>query len=113
VLGLEEAITAPYQEEGLRRLAPARFRELLGGDEVAADIAEAMERYTDELVTRTPERLPRSPAPGASRRRHSLPTGYRTRPGPSDIQTAAGARPSRHREVSAESSLSGEKREDD
>lgn len=36
VLGLEEAITAPYQEEGPRRLPAARFRELLGGDEVAA-----------------------------------------------------------------------------
>ena len=36
VLGLEEAITAPYQEEGPRRLSGARFRELLGGDEVAA-----------------------------------------------------------------------------
>jgi DNA-binding transcriptional MerR regulator len=36
VLGLEEAITAPYQEEGPRRLPVARFRELLGGDEVAA-----------------------------------------------------------------------------
>jgi DNA-binding transcriptional MerR regulator len=36
VLGLEEAITAPYQEEGPRRLPLARFRELLGGDEVAA-----------------------------------------------------------------------------
>jgi DNA-binding transcriptional MerR regulator len=36
VLGLEEAITAPFQEEGPRRLPLARFRELLGGDEVAA-----------------------------------------------------------------------------
>ncbi|MEW6472334.1 MAG: MerR family transcriptional regulator [Actinomycetota bacterium] len=36
VLGLEEVITAPYQEEGPRRLPAARFRELLGGDEVAA-----------------------------------------------------------------------------
>ena len=36
VLGLEEAITAPYQTEGPRRLPGARFRELLGGDEVAA-----------------------------------------------------------------------------
>src|SRR5581483_7234781 len=36
VLGLEEAITAPYQTEGPRRMAAARFRELLGGDEVAA-----------------------------------------------------------------------------
>jgi DNA-binding transcriptional MerR regulator len=36
VLGLEEAITAPYQEQGPRRLPLVRFRELLGGDEVAA-----------------------------------------------------------------------------
>ena len=36
VLGLEEVITAPYQTEGPRRLPAARFRELLGGDEVAA-----------------------------------------------------------------------------
>ena len=36
VLGLEEAITAPYQAEGPRRMTGARFRELLGGDEVAA-----------------------------------------------------------------------------
>jgi DNA-binding transcriptional MerR regulator len=36
VLGLEEAITAPYQAEGPRRVTAARFRELLGGDEVAA-----------------------------------------------------------------------------
>src|SRR5947209_7560215 len=41
VLGLEEAITAPYQTEGPRRLSTARFRELLGGDEVAA--ARALE----------------------------------------------------------------------
>lgn len=41
VLGLEEAITAPYQAEGPRRLPGARFRELLGGDEVAA--ARALE----------------------------------------------------------------------
>lgn len=41
VLGLEEAITAPYQQEGPRRLTAARFRELLGGDEVAA--ARALE----------------------------------------------------------------------
>ena len=36
VLGLEEVITAPYQTEGPRRLPAARFRALLGGDEVAA-----------------------------------------------------------------------------
>ena len=36
VLGLEEAITAPYQEEGPRRLSADRFRQLLGGDDVAA-----------------------------------------------------------------------------
>jgi DNA-binding transcriptional MerR regulator len=41
VLGLEEAITAPFQEEGPRRLPVARFRALLGGDEVAA--ARALE----------------------------------------------------------------------
>jgi DNA-binding transcriptional MerR regulator len=41
VLGLEEAITAPYQDEGPRRLPATRFRELLGGDEVAA--ARALE----------------------------------------------------------------------
>ena len=41
VLGLEEAITAPYQTEGPRRLPAAGFRELLGGDEVAA--ARALE----------------------------------------------------------------------
>ena len=41
VLGLEEAITAPYQSEGPRRLSGARLRELLGGDEVAA--ARALE----------------------------------------------------------------------
>ena len=35
VLGLEEAITAPYQAEGPRRLSGAQFRELLGGDEIA------------------------------------------------------------------------------
>ncbi|HYH50038.1 MAG TPA: MerR family transcriptional regulator [Acidimicrobiia bacterium] len=36
VLGLEEVITAPYQEEGPRRVPSAEFRDLLGGDEVAA-----------------------------------------------------------------------------
>jgi DNA-binding transcriptional MerR regulator len=36
VLGLEEAITAPYQAEGPRRLSGDEFRALLGGDEVAA-----------------------------------------------------------------------------
>jgi DNA-binding transcriptional MerR regulator len=41
VLGLEEVITAPYQEEGPRRLPAAQFRELLGGDEMAA--ARALE----------------------------------------------------------------------
>lgn len=35
VLGLEEAITAPFQEEGPRRMPAAAFRESLGGDEVA------------------------------------------------------------------------------
>jgi DNA-binding transcriptional MerR regulator len=41
VLGLEEAITAPYQAEHPRRLSEDRLRELLGGDEVAA--ARALE----------------------------------------------------------------------
>jgi len=41
VLGLEEVITAPYQTAGPRRLPAARFRALLGGDEVAA--ARALE----------------------------------------------------------------------
>jgi DNA-binding transcriptional MerR regulator len=41
VLGLEEAITAPYQAEGPRHYAPSAFRELLGGDEVA--VARAVE----------------------------------------------------------------------
>jgi DNA-binding transcriptional MerR regulator len=36
VLGLEEVITAPYQEEGPRRLPAAQLRDLFGGDEVAA-----------------------------------------------------------------------------
>ena len=35
VLGVEEAITAPYMPEGPRRYAAAAFRELLRGDEVA------------------------------------------------------------------------------
>ncbi|MGH8999751.1 MAG: MerR family transcriptional regulator [Acidimicrobiia bacterium] len=41
VLGLEEAITAPYLTEGPRRLPAAAFRALLGGDEVA--VARAVE----------------------------------------------------------------------
>ena len=41
VLGLEEALTAPYMAEGPRRYAAAAFRELLGGDEVA--VARAVE----------------------------------------------------------------------
>ena len=57
VLGLEEAITAPYQEEGPRRLSAARFRELLGGDEVA--VARAVETGLaavdgDDVVVRNP-----------------------------------------------------------
>lgn len=36
VLGLDVAMTAPFQAEGPRRLPVARLRELLGGDEVAA-----------------------------------------------------------------------------
>jgi hypothetical protein len=57
VLGLEEVITAPYQAEGPRRLSAARFRELLGGDEVAA--ARAVETGLaqvegDDVVVRNP-----------------------------------------------------------
>src|SRR5438477_12504908 len=57
VLGLEEAITAPYQAEGPRRVSAARFRELLGGDEVAA--ARAVESGLaevdgDDVVVRNP-----------------------------------------------------------
>jgi DNA-binding transcriptional MerR regulator len=57
VLGLEEVITAPYQTEGPRRLPAARFRELLGGDEVAA--ARAVETGLahvdgDEVVVPNP-----------------------------------------------------------
>jgi len=57
VLGLEEAITAPYQAEGPRRLPAARFRELLGGDEVA--VARAVESGLaavdgDDVVVRNP-----------------------------------------------------------
>jgi len=60
VLGLEEAITAPYQEEGPRRLPLARFRELLGGDEVAT--ARAVETGLaqvdgDDVVVRNPRFL--------------------------------------------------------
>jgi DNA-binding transcriptional MerR regulator len=47
VLGLEEVITAPYQTEGPRRLPAARFRELFGGDEVAA--ARAVETGLAQL----------------------------------------------------------------
>jgi len=57
VLGLEEAITAPYQDEGPRRVSTARLRELLGGDEVAA--ARAVETGLaqpdgDDVVVRNP-----------------------------------------------------------
>ncbi|HEV7862844.1 MAG TPA: MerR family transcriptional regulator [Acidimicrobiia bacterium] len=57
VLGLEEAITAPYQDEGPRRVSSARFHELLGGDEVAA--ARAIETGLaqldgDDVVVRNP-----------------------------------------------------------
>jgi DNA-binding transcriptional MerR regulator len=60
VLGLEEAITAPYQEEGPRRLPLAGFRELLGGDEVAA--ARAVETGLahldgDDVVVNNPRFL--------------------------------------------------------
>jgi DNA-binding transcriptional MerR regulator len=41
VLGLEEAITAPYQAEHPRRLSGAEFGEWLRGDEVA--VARALE----------------------------------------------------------------------
>ena len=41
VLGLEEALTAPYQAEGPRHYGPAAFRELLGGEDVA--VARAVE----------------------------------------------------------------------
>src|SRR5438067_3046916 len=57
VLGLEEVITAPYQTEGPRRLPAARFRALLGGDEVAT--ARAVETGLvqldgDDVVVRNP-----------------------------------------------------------
>src|SRR5205823_2900318 len=57
VLGLEEAITAPYHAEGPRRVSAARFRVLLGGDEVAA--ARAVESGLaevdgDDVVVRNP-----------------------------------------------------------
>ena len=57
VLGLEEAITAPYQAEAPRRLSAARFRELLAGDEVA--VARAVETGLaaldgDDVVVRNP-----------------------------------------------------------
>jgi len=57
VLGLEQAITAPYQAEAPRRLSAARFRELLGGDEVA--VARAVETGLaaadgDDVVVRNP-----------------------------------------------------------
>lgn len=41
VLGLEEALTAPYQAEEPRRYTAAAFRELLGGDDVT--VARAVE----------------------------------------------------------------------
>src|SRR5437763_1362342 len=41
VLGLEEALTAPYMAEGPRRYAAAAVRQLLGGDEVALARAAA------------------------------------------------------------------------
>jgi DNA-binding transcriptional MerR regulator len=41
VLGLEEALTAPYQAEGPRHYSAAAFRELLGGEDVA--VARAFE----------------------------------------------------------------------
>jgi DNA-binding transcriptional MerR regulator len=47
VLGLEEALTAPYMAEGPRRYAAAAFRELLGGDEVA--VARAVETGLAEV----------------------------------------------------------------
>src|SRR5437764_13745310 len=41
VLGLEEALTAPYMSEGPRRYTAAAFRELLRGEDVA--VARAVE----------------------------------------------------------------------
>jgi DNA-binding transcriptional MerR regulator len=60
VLGLEEALTAPYMAEGPRRYAAAAFRELLGGDEVA--VARAVETGLadvngDEIVVANPRLL--------------------------------------------------------
>jgi len=60
VLGLEEAITAPYQSEGPRTLAAAEFRALLDGDEVAA--ARALETGLahpdgDDVTIRNPRLL--------------------------------------------------------
>jgi len=57
VLGLEEAITAPYQDEGPRRLLSSRFHELLGGDEVAAALAVEtglVQLDGDDVVIRNP-----------------------------------------------------------
>ena len=57
VLGLDEAMTAPFQAEGSRRLPAAQLRELLGGDEVAAARAVETGLATldgDEVVIRNP-----------------------------------------------------------
>ena len=60
VLGLEEALTAPYMAEGPRRYADAAFRDLLGGDEVA--VARAVETGVadvdgEEIVVANPRLL--------------------------------------------------------
>ena len=60
VLGLEEAITAPYREGGPRRLPLAEFRDMFGGDEVAA--ARAIDAGLahldgDEVVIESPDFL--------------------------------------------------------
>jgi DNA-binding transcriptional MerR regulator len=60
VLGLEEALTAPYMSEGPRRYAAGAFRNLLGGDEVA--VARAVETGLaavdgDEIVVANPRLL--------------------------------------------------------
>ena len=60
VLGVEEAITAPYMSEGPRRYAAAAFRELLRGDEVA--VARAVQAGIadvdgDEIVVANPRLL--------------------------------------------------------
>ena len=60
VLGVEEAITAPYMSEGPRRYGAAAFQELLRGDEVA--VARALkaglaEVDGEEIVVANPRLL--------------------------------------------------------